>query len=184
MTDFPLLEWSEESERFVAMHHPFTMPVEEDLPLVFEAAAMAPEDWDREKLGAIRTQAYDLVINGVEMGSGSVRIHRGEVQQAAFGLLGFDAAEIERRFGWFVQALQHGTPPHGGFAIGLDRLVMTLLGEDSIQDVIAFPKTMTAADLMCRAPADVETEQLEELGVQLAPQAEASLSDQGSDGVD
>jgi len=175
VTDFPLLEWNEESERFLSMHHPFTMPVEEDLPVVFEAAGMDPTNWDREKLAAIRTQAYDLVIDGVEMGSGSVRIHRKDVQRAAFGLLGFDAAEIERRFGWFVRALQHGTPPHGGFAIGFDRLVMTLLGEDSIQDVIAFPKTMTAADLMCRAPAAVETEQLDELGVQLAPEAQATV---------
>jgi len=175
VTDFPLLEWNEESERFLSMHHPFTMPVEEDLPVVFEAAGMDPTNWDRETLAAIRTQAYDLVIDGVEMGSGSVRIHRKDVQRAAFGLLGFDAAEIERRFGWFVRALQHGTPPHGGFAIGFDRLVMTLLGEDSIQDVIAFPKTMTAADLMCRAPAAVETEQLDELGVQLAPEAQATV---------
>jgi len=175
VTDFPLLEWNEESERFLSMHHPFTMPVEEDLPVVFEAAGMDPTNWDREKLAAIRTQAYDLVIDGVEMGSGSVRIHRKDVQRAAFGLLGFDAAEIERRFGWFVRALQHGTPPHGGFAIGFDRLVMTLLGEDSIQDVIAFPKTMTAADLMCRAPAAVETEQLAELGIQLAPEVQAAV---------
>ena len=171
VTEFPLLEWSEEQERFQAMHHPFTMPLEEDLPIVF-AAAEDPQASDRAQLAGIRTQAYDLVINGVEMGSGSVRIHRQDIQQAAFGLLGFDAEEIDRRFGWFVDALQYGTPPHGGFAFGFDRLVMTLLGEEGIQDVIAFPKTMTASDLMCRAPAPVETVQLDELGVQLQPQAE------------
>jgi aspartyl-tRNA synthetase len=163
VTDFPLLEWSEELGRFQAQHHVFTMPVEEDLPLVFEAAAAGPDGWDREKLASIRTQAYDLVIDGVEMGSGSVRIHRQDVQQAAFALLELTPDEVERRFGWFVDALQYGTPPHGGFAIGFDRLVMTLLGEDGIQDVIAFPKTMTASDLMCRAPGPVDPEQLEEL---------------------
>jgi aspartyl-tRNA synthetase len=167
VTEFPLLDWNEEQERFQAMHHPFTMPLEDDLPVVFEAAGRDPSSWDRAQLSALRTQAYDLVINGVEMGSGSVRIHRQDIQQASFALLGFDADEIERRFGWFVQALRYGTPPHGGFAFGFDRLVMTLLGEEGIQDVIAFPKTMTASDLMCKAPAAVETEQLDELGVEL-----------------
>ncbi len=167
VTDFPLLEWNEETERFVSQHHPFTMPVADDLPLVFEAAKVGPENYDREKLASIRTQAYDLVIDGVEMGSGSVRIHRQDIQQAAFELLGIAPEDIEQRFGWFVDALQYGTPPHGGFAIGFDRLVMTLLGEDGIQDVIAFPKTMTAVDLMCRAPAPVDKEQLDELSIGL-----------------
>ncbi|MDJ0521917.1 MAG: aspartate--tRNA ligase [Planctomycetota bacterium] len=183
VTDFPLLEWNEESERFMAQHHPFTMPVEEDLPLVFEAAAAGPDGWDRAKLESIRTQAYDLVIDGVEMGSGSVRIHRQDVQQAAFALLGISEEDIEQRFGWFVDALQYGTPPHGGFAIGFDRLVMTLLGEDGIQDVIAFPKTMTAVDLMCRAPAPVDEAQLGELhiGLTVDPE-EASDEDEAGAG--
>ncbi len=169
VTEFPMLEWNDEEERFHAMHHAFTMPVVDDLPIVFEAAGADPATWDNEKLAAIRTQAYDLVIDGVEMGSGSVRIHERAVQEAAFTLLGLSPEDVERRFGWFVQALRYGTPPHGGFAIGFDRLVMTLLGEDGIQDVIAFPKTMTATDLMCRAPAPVEAEQLEDCSIRLAP---------------
>jgi len=173
VTDFPLLEWNEETERFVSQHHPFTMPVADDLPLVFEAARVGPQNMDRAKLAAIRTQAYDLVIDGVEMGSGSVRIHRQDIQQAAFAILGISPEDIARRFGWFVDALQYGTPPHGGFAIGFDRLVMTLLRESGIQDVIAFPKTMTAVDLMCRAPAGVDPEQLEELSIALTTEPEA-----------
>lgn len=176
VTDFPLLEWSEEEERFQAQHHPFTMPSEEDLDVVFEAAGMPAAEWDREKLAALRTQAYDLVINGVEMGSGSVRIHRQDIQQAVFAVLGLEPSEIEQRFGWFVDALQYGTPPHGGFAIGFDRLVMTLVGEEGIQDVIAFPKTLAAKDLMCLAPSDVDAAQLAEL--RLASLAEAPPRDE------
>ncbi|MDJ0973414.1 MAG: aspartate--tRNA ligase [Planctomycetota bacterium] len=163
ITDFPLLEWNDESERFQAQHHPFTMPAADDVPLVFEAAEKGPDGWDKATLESIRTQAYDLVIDGVEMGSGSVRIHRQDIQQAAFALLGLTPDDVERRFGWFVDALQYGTPPHGGFAIGFDRLVMTLLGEEGIQDVIAFPKTLNASDLMCGAPAEVDDLQMAEL---------------------
>ena len=151
--DFPQFEYSEEEHRWVAMHHPFTMPYPEDMPYLFTDP------------GRVRAQAYDVVLNGVELGSGSVRIHRSDVQQQMFSALGFSAEEIETRFGFMVHAFGYGTPPHAGFAFGLDRLVMLLLGESSLREVIAFPKVKDASCPMTDAPTPVDAAQLSILGL-------------------
>lgn len=155
VTDFPLLEYSDEDGRYYAMHHPFTMPNPDDLAYV-----------DRpEKLGEIRALAYDLVINGQEAGGGSIRIHDRDIQKKMFTLLGMSEEVIKERFGFFVDAFNYGAPPHGGLAFGLDRLVMLLGGADNIKDVIAFPKVQNASCLMTGAPDGVDAVQLEELGI-------------------
>ena len=155
VTDFPEFEWSEEEGRYLAMHHPFTMPYEEDLPYLMTDPAR------------VRSQAYDVVLNGTELGSGSIRIHRPDIQAQMFRALGFTEETARRRFGFMIDAFQYGTPPHGGFAFGLDRLVMLLIGADSLRDVIAFPKVRDASCLMTGAPDFVDPEQLEvlQLGV-------------------
>ena len=153
VTDFPLLEYSEEEGRFVAMHHPFTSPKTEDLPLL---------DTDP---GKVRAKAYDLVINGQEAGGGSIRIHSQKIQQKMFRTLGLSDEVVAQKFGYFVNAFRYGTPPHGGLAFGLDRLTMLLTGAESIRDVIAFPKVQTASCLMSEAPNTVDPKQLEELGI-------------------
>jgi aspartyl-tRNA synthetase len=171
VTDFPLVEWNEDEKRWDACHHPFTSPREQDWPLVeehlrrrsepgFDAAAV---------LGRVRARAYDLVIDGCEAGGGSIRIHRSDLQQKMFDLLGLAPDEVERRFGWFVNALRYGAPPHGGIAFGVDRLVMLMLGEEAIQEVIAFPKTAQARCLLTRAPAPVDEKQLRDLHIGLLP---------------
>ena len=153
VTDFPQFEYSEEEKRYVATHHPFTMPYEEDVQYLFTA----PE--------RVRAQAYDVVLNGIELGSGSVRIHDRNIQKLMFEALGFSDEDIEKRFGFMVNAFRYGTPPHAGFAFGLDRLVMLLLGADSLRDVIAFPKIKDASCLMTQAPTPVDASQLEILGL-------------------
>ncbi|MBI4390654.1 MAG: aspartate--tRNA ligase [candidate division NC10 bacterium] len=155
VTDFPLLEWNAEEGRYQAMHHPFTAPLDGDLPL-FDTA---PEK--------VRAKAYDLVINGQEVGGGSIRIHRRDIQQKMFAALGLRPEEARDRFGFLLEALEFGTPPHGGIAFGFDRLVMVLTGAASIRDVIAFPKTQRAVDLMAGAPAPVDPRQLKELRIRL-----------------
>ena len=153
VTEFPMFEWSEEENRFMAVHHPFTSPMTEDLDLV----DVAPEK--------VRTKAYDLVINGQEAGGGSIRIHSREIQKKMFNVLGFTDEDIEKKFGFFVGAFNYGTPPHGGLAFGLDRLVMLICKDDSIRDVIAFPKVQNASCLMSEAPSPVEDKQLAELAI-------------------
>lgn len=156
VTEFPLLEYSEEEDRYVAMHHPFTMPMEEDLQYL-----------DSEP-GRVRAKAYDIVLNGVEMGGGSVRIHQADIQSKMFEVLGFTPERAQEQFGFLLKAFKYGVPPHAGLAYGLDRMVMLMVGADSIRDVIAFPKVKDASCLMTEAPAPVDGKQLEELGIQVA----------------
>ena len=156
VTEFPLLEYSEEEDRYVAMHHPFTMPMEEDLQYL---------DSDP---GCVRAKAYDIVLNGVEMGGGSVRIHQADIQSKMFEVLGFTPERAQEQFGFLLKAFKYGVPPHAGLAYGLDRMVMLMVGADSIRDVIAFPKVKDASCLMTEAPAPVDGKQLEELGIQVA----------------
>ncbi|MFO0874867.1 MAG: aspartate--tRNA ligase [Phycisphaerales bacterium] len=151
--DFPMFEYDEEHARWVAMHHPFTSPNPDQFPLL------------ESDPGACLSAGYDLVVNGSEIGGGSIRIHSTAVQERVFGLIGLTAEDAERKFGFLLRALRHGAPPHGGIAFGLDRLVMHLVGTDNIRDVIAFPKTQNGADLMIEAPSAVEAEQLDELRV-------------------
>lgn len=158
VVDWPLLEWDEDERRFVAVHHPFTAPKPSDL-----------ERLETDPAG-VRAQAYDLVLNGVEVGGGSIRIHNRDVQARVFKALGISEEEAQDKFGFLLEAFEYGAPPHGGIAFGLDRLVMLLLGRESIREVIAFPKTQKGACLMTKAPASVERGQLEELGLRLAPE--------------
>lgn len=153
ITEFPLLEYSEEENRFVAMHHPFTMPMEEDLPLL------------ENNPGAVRAKAYDIVLNGTELGGGSVRIHQADIQKKMFEVLGFSQEKAQEQFGFLLEAFKYGVPPHAGLAYGLDRIVMWMVGAESIRDVIAFPKVKDASCLMSEAPTPVDEKQLSELGI-------------------
>ena len=161
VTEFPLLEWSEEENRYTAMHHPFTMLMDEDIPLI--------ESGD---LGKIRAKAYDIVLNGNEIGGGSVRIHQNDIQEKMFEMLGFTKEAAHEQFGFLLNAFKYGVPPHAGLAYGLDRLVMLMAKVDSIRDVIAFPKVKDASCLMTESPSRVSEDQLEELGLEVAPEEE------------
>ena len=156
VTEFPLLEWSDEENRFMAMHHPFTMPME--------------EDWDKidSDPGAVRAKAYDIVLNGTELGGGSVRIHQDDIQEKMFEVLGFTKERAHEQFGFLLDAFSYGVPPHAGLAYGVDRMIMHMVHADSIRDVIAFPKVKDASDLMSEAPGTVDEKQLEELGIAIA----------------
>ena len=160
VTEFPLLEWNDEQNRFTAMHHPFTMPMEEDLQYI---------DSDP---GRVRAKAYDIVLNGNEIGGGSVRIFNQDIQSKMFEVLGFTPEQAKEQFGFLLEAFKYGVPPHAGLAYGLDRLVMLMAKQDSIRDVIAFPKVKDASDLMTEAPSPVDAKQLDELGLEVEENAQ------------
>ena len=160
ITEFPLLEWSEEQNRFVAMHHPFTMPMEEDIQYI------------ESDPGRVRAKAYDIVLNGNEIGGGSVRIFQDDIQEMMFKALGFTKEQAYSQFGFLLDAFKYGVPPHAGLAYGLDRLVMLMAKQDSIRDVIAFPKIKDASCLMTEAPTPASEKQLEELSLTVEAQEE------------
>jgi aspartyl-tRNA synthetase len=160
ITDFPLLDFDEEEKKWVAVHHPFTSPLDADIDKL--------ESRDPAVLSALKSKAYDIVLNGSELGGGSIRIHRMDIQQKIFSLLGIDETTQRQKFGFLLDALQFGAPPHGGIALGLDRIIMILRNTTNIRDVIAFPKTQSGADLMCGAPSPIEEKQLKEANIRLA----------------
>ena len=164
VVDFPLLEWDEDSERFHAMHHPFTAPKKEDVSRML--------DGDHETMKSLRADAYDLVINGSEIGGGSIRIHDRALQQRNFDLLGFSREEAEEQFGFLMGAFEYGAPPHGGIAFGFDRLNAVMNGQSSIRDFIAFPKNTSGRDMMIDAPSKIDSEQLKELYLNLVKKEE------------
>ena len=155
VVDFPLFEWNADEKRYDSLHHPFTSPVEEDLGKLETDPAN------------IRSQAYDIVVNGSEIGGGSIRIHNPKVQQKVFDLLNISRKQAQLRFGFFLKALEYGAPPHGGIAFGLDRLIMLLTGTENIRDVIAFPKTQRGQCLLTEAPSEVDAKQLNELNLRV-----------------
>lgn len=161
IVDFPLFERNPETNHLESVHHPFTSPVEEDLEILFN------EKLFQEKAEQIRSRAYDMVINGVEIGGGSIRIHKEEVQLLIFKKLGIEEKEAKERFGFLLDALSFGTPPHGGIAFGIDRILTIFLGKESIRDVIAFPKTQKGVCLMSGTPSEVDIKQLQELKIRV-----------------
>jgi aspartyl-tRNA synthetase len=155
IVEFPMYEWDDDNDRWEAMHHPFTSPMDEDVALL----ATNP--------GAVRAKSYDVVVDGLELGSGSIRIHQREVQNKIFEIMGYDAQEIDHRFGHMLRAFEYGAPPHGGMAPGIDRSVMILAGEETIREVIAFPKNQGSQDLMMGAPSPVDAHQLSDLHIRV-----------------
>ena len=155
IVDFPLVEWNEDNQRWDALHHPFTSPNLDDMHLL------------DENPGSVRSYGYDIVMNGYELGGGSIRIHDAKLQSQIFDLLGVEKQEAEEKFGFLMNAFKYGAPPHGGMAFGLDRIIMLLTGSNQIRDVIAFPKTTSAMSLMDNSPSNVDNEQLDELGLKI-----------------
>jgi aspartyl-tRNA synthetase len=172
VTEFPVFEWSDDEERYQAMHHPFTMPMEEDLEMLEQSLAemescKAFTESKESGMSKARAKAYDIVLNGVELGGGSVRIHQDDIQEKMFDVIGISKESAEDKFGFLLTAFKYGVPPHAGLAFGLDRLLMLMTGADSIRDVIAFPKVKDASDLMSDAPNIVDEKQLEELCIKI-----------------
>jgi aspartyl-tRNA synthetase len=166
VTNFPMFEWDEGEKQWMAAHHPFTSPHEQDMDLLEQGVDSVNDP--QSTLSAVRALAYDVVLNGTELGSGSIRIHRQDVQAEIFRSLGMSDEEAKERFGFFLDALEYGTPPHGGIALGLDCIVMILAGASSLREVIAFPKTAKAIDLMVDAPTPVSEQQMKELNLRIA----------------
>jgi aspartyl-tRNA synthetase len=165
VTNFPMFEWDEGEKQWMAAHHPFTSPHEQDMGLLEQGVDSVNDP--QSTLSAVRALAYDVVLNGTELGSGSIRIHRQDIQSKIFKALGMTDEEAKKRFGFFLEALEYGTPPHGGIALGLDRIVMILAGAESLREVIPFPKTARAVDMMCDAPTPVDERQLRDLGISI-----------------
>ena len=167
VVDFPLMEWEEEEGRFVSLHHPFTAPKEEDIPKLKEALKTDDLEERKDLVHSVRARAYDLVINGEEVGGGSIRIHTTDLQEVVFELLGIGEVEAREKFGFLLDALKFGAPPHGGLAFGLDRLVALMRGLDSIRDVIAFPKTQKGICMITDAPDYLTPKQLKEVHIKV-----------------
>ncbi len=164
VTEFPMFEHDEQTDRYTAAHHPFTSPMDEDLELFKRAV---DNDAEHHLLGQVRAKAYDAVINGYECAGGSIRIHQKDIQALNFKALGMSIESARAQFGFFLDALEYGTPPHGGFAAGIERTCMILVGTENIRDVMAFPKTASAQDLMMDSPGEVDGSQLGELGIKV-----------------